>query len=557
MKCFFFLSLFGISLSSLAQINQIDETFIDSLMNRQYPADLPGAVILVAKDGKPAFRKAYGMADMEFQVSNKAEYLFPLLSLSKQFTAVCILQLVQEGKISLKDNIKTYLPNYNDHKRTITIEHLLTHTSGIPGFDENTDFMPAKDYQRDDLLNLFMNDSLLFEPGSNFAYTNSGYYLLALVIEKASGSTYPAYINEHIFKKAGMLHSCIATNDSIIANLVRPYSSTPGTRITNADDFKWSSLSGSGNIVSCADDLLKWDEALYDNSLIKQELLQKAFTPFRTTGGKSCNYGYGWATEKYQHVLFLSHRGNESGYATAGIRLPSLHTSIYILSNNGSSAAGSIATKIALHLCKFHLPLPGTYKASPQDLKALKGTYSIDRIGMRIAKSHCFVTNSNDSLFIQEPESEKILLLPVKKDQYMSSRHFGLYYRFSRGSRGDVTGLDVYNLPVNIGRIGERQKLSATTPDDMKFITPSEEELQKRCGKFDFGADAYATVTLKNSKLWVQFSDQPVAELFPESEFRFIEKNTAVIYEFMADSKGDVNKVIFHGALDHVGIRVK
>jgi CubicO group peptidase (beta-lactamase class C family) len=556
MKCFSILFFLGLSFSVLAQLSPADETFIDSLMNRQYPSDLPGAVILVAKDGKPAFRKAYGMADMDLQVTNKPEYLFPLADLSKQFTAVCVLQLVQEGKISLKDNIKTWLPDYNDHKRTITVEHLLTHTSGIPGYDDNTDFSATKDYQREELLGLFMNDSLLFEPGTNFAYTNSGYYLLALIIEKVSGTTYNTFIDEHIFKRAGMIHTSIGTNDTPIPGLVRGYSAVPGSRISNGDYFRWSSLTGKGSIVSCVDDLLKWDESLYNNSLVSQELLQKAFTSSKTTNGKPCNFGYGWATGKYQHILFLSHRGNESGYATAGVRLPALHTSVYILSNNGSSAAGGISTKISLRLSKLHLPLPGTYKASPQDLKAARGTYSIDRIGLRIARSHCFVTGSNDSLFIQEPESEKILLLPVKKDNYMSSKRYGLYYRFAR-NHGDITGMDVYNLPVNIGKISERQKLNCSTPDDMKSATLTEDQLKKLCGKFDFGGDAFVTVTMKDTHLWVQFADQPLAEIFPETELIFVEKNTAVVYEFAPDTKGGVNKVIFHGMLDHVGIRVK
>jgi len=557
MKYLFFLSVLWFSLSSSAQISQTDETFIDSIMSRQYPADLPGAVILVAKDGKPVFRKAYGMADIEFQVANKPDYVFPLASMSKQFTAVCILQLVQEGKISLKDNIKIYLPDYNDHKRIITVEQLLTHTSGIPGFDDNTDFTATKDYQRDDLLNLFMNDTLLFEPGTNFAYTNSGYYLLALLIEKVSGKSFNAYIDEHIFKKCGMLHTCIGTNESPIPGLARGYAATSASAVSTGECFRWSALMGTGSIVTSIDDLLRWDQVLYTDSLVKQDLLQKAFTSYKTTNGKLCNYGYGWAMGKYQHILMLTHRGNQSGYTTAGIRMPSVHTSVFILSNNSATAPGGIATKIALRLANLHLPVPGGYKPSASELKAERGTYDIDRIGVRIARSHCFITTSHDSLFIQEPESEKILLLPLRKHHFMSSRRYGLYYHFISNLSGQIVSLEVYNLPVNIGMISERQKLRSTTPDDMKLVSLTDEQLKKRCGRFDFGGDAFVTVSMKDSKLWVQFADQPLVELFPESEFRFIEKNTAVIYEFMADSKGDINKVIFHGILDHTGLRVR
>ncbi len=557
MKGFYLLLCLGVSLSSFAQLSPTDETFIDSLMNRQYPADLPGAVILVARDGKPVFRKAYGMADIELQVSNKPEYVFPLASMSKQFTAVSILQLVQEGKLSLKDNIRKYLPDYNAHSRIISVENLLTHTSGIPGFDDNTDFSLSKEYQRDELLGLFMNDSLLFEPGTNFAYTNSGYYLLALIIEKASGSSYNDYLDEHIFKKIGMSHTSTGTNDFPVPGLVRGYSIGAGSKVANGEYFRWSTTMGAGSILTCLDDLLKWDEALYDNSLVKQETLQKAFIPFKTSTGKLCNYGYGWAMARYEHILFLTHRGNEPGYTTAEMRLPSIHASVYILSNNSSSSPGGLATKIALRLAKLRLPVPGPYKNSAADLKSYKGTYAIDRIGVRIAKSQCFVTVSNDSLFIQEPESERTLLLPLRKDHFCSSIRYGLYYHFIRNMKGEAVEMEVYNLPVNIGRISERMKLKTTTPDDMKFVSLPAEQLMKFTGKYDFGNDAFVTVGLKDSKLFVLFADQPAAEFFAENELRFIEKNTAVEYEFVADSKGDVNKVIFHGMLDHAGLRIK
>src|ERR1700751_1310744 len=136
---FLFCILFCVS-SGAQKISKSDELFIDSIMNANYPAHDPGAVIVVAKNGEPIFRKAYGMASLELNIPNKPENVFRIASMSKQFTAVCILQLAQKGKLNLQDDIRKYIPEYNSHNRKITIENLLNQTSGIPSYSEKKEF---------------------------------------------------------------------------------------------------------------------------------------------------------------------------------------------------------------------------------------------------------------------------------------------------------------------------------------------------------------------------------------------------------------------------------
>ncbi len=178
--------------------------YADSIMQSEYKADAPGAVLLIAKDGSPVFEKAYGLANVELQIPNRTNYDFEIGSNTKQFTAVSILQLVQKGKIDLQDDIHKYLPDYNSHGRHITIENLLTHTSGIPDYFGKDYFNKnfKDDVPRDSIVEWFSRDSLLFEPGTDWSYSNSGYFLLGKIIEKVSGIPYEDYVQKNILNPA-------------------------------------------------------------------------------------------------------------------------------------------------------------------------------------------------------------------------------------------------------------------------------------------------------------------------------------------------------------------
>lgn len=204
----YFFKLLNVS-TYAQQLSKLDEQFVDSVMGANYKSGEPGAVLLIAKKGQPVFRKAYGLANLEFNVNNKPEYVFRIASMSKQFTAVCVLKLAQEGKLNLQDDIKKYLPDYNTHGRHITIENLLTHTNGINDFASKKEF-PAQAIliqSPKELMNSFMNDSLTFEPGTDWGYSNSGYVVACLIVEKVSGMSLSEYRSQYIFNPLEMSHT--------------------------------------------------------------------------------------------------------------------------------------------------------------------------------------------------------------------------------------------------------------------------------------------------------------------------------------------------------------
>ena len=191
-----------LSVWMFAQLSTTEELFVDSVMNANYNPNGPGAVILIAKSGKPVFRKAYGLASIELNVKNKAEYAFHIASVSKQVVSVCMLKLAAEGQLSLQDDIRKHLTGYNTHGRKITIEQVLRHTAGIPNYTAKDDFVAKAPVaiSTEELKKSFMQDSLLFEPDSDYCYSNSNYVLAGLIIEKVSGRSLSEFLNEQIFK---------------------------------------------------------------------------------------------------------------------------------------------------------------------------------------------------------------------------------------------------------------------------------------------------------------------------------------------------------------------
>jgi CubicO group peptidase (beta-lactamase class C family) len=179
---------------------------VDALVNGYFPADMPGATLIVVRDGQPLLRKAYGLADAEHQQAMTPQASLRLGSITKQFTAVAIMMLVDEGKLSLADPVTRFFPDYPAQGGKVTLEHLLTHTSGIASFTGKPSYVPnmARDYSVREMIDGFNNGPLEFEPGARYAYNNSGYFLLGAIIGKVSGLSYADYLAQRIFILLGM-----------------------------------------------------------------------------------------------------------------------------------------------------------------------------------------------------------------------------------------------------------------------------------------------------------------------------------------------------------------
>lgn len=324
------------------------EAKIDSLiLNTFKDKNGPGGVFLVAKAGKPIYQKSVGKANLELDINLTSEYVFEIGSMTKQFTAIAILMLLEEGKLNLNDNITKYISDYPTHGEIITIHHLLNHTSGIKSFTriKGLNDIATKDLTILEVIDFFKNEPMDFKPGEKFKYNNSGYIILGYIIESISKQSYASFIEEHIFKKLGMDASLFASHRKVIKK--RAYGYHKKEDYINARHISFSIPSSAGSLMSNVNDMLKWQEALTHNKLVSKKIADKAFTNYTLNNGDKINYGYGWHVKKINETPSREHGGSIFGFKSMGIYLPNEDIYVIGLSNCDCNSPTKIVRKIA------------------------------------------------------------------------------------------------------------------------------------------------------------------------------------------------------------------
>jgi len=320
-----------------------DDARLDALMQR-YQGDVPGASLLVLKDGKPIVSKGYGFSDMEAHVAAGPSTDYRLASVSKQFTATAILLLAQGGKLSLDDHARKWLPELPAVAAPITIRQLLSHQGGLVDYE---DIMPADTSvplrDKDVLALLAKTDHLYFPPGSSYRYSNGGYAMLALIVEKASGMTFQAFLKTRIFDPIGMKHTLAFVKEGApVPNRAFGYSEEGGHWV-RTDQSMTSSVLGDGGIYSSIEDLARWDAALYDNRLLSDASRKAAFTGWTATDDPTIRYGYGWRITGET----LWHSGETIGFRNVIVRYPKQHLTVVLLTNRNDPEPYQTALKVA------------------------------------------------------------------------------------------------------------------------------------------------------------------------------------------------------------------
>jgi CubicO group peptidase (beta-lactamase class C family) len=287
-------------------------------------ADKFSGVVLIARDGKPFFVKAYGLADKTRQLANNPETKFNLGSMNKMFTAVAIAQLAEQGKLSFDDKVGKYLPDYpnKDVANKVTIHHLLTHTSGLGSYwNAKFDARRATIKTVADYLALFADEPLLFEPGARFEYSNSGYIVLGAIIEKVSGQSYYDYVREHIYKPAGMKNTDAYQITDATPNLAMGYTSlgrddrpASGPRRDNADS-RPNRGGPAGGGYSTVEDLLRFATALRDHKLLNAKSTE-LITTGKVDAMRGSKYGYGFGEQQMNGYRIYGHNGGSPGIAS-------------------------------------------------------------------------------------------------------------------------------------------------------------------------------------------------------------------------------------------------
>jgi len=308
--------LFSIKTNAYAQdkVNKIDELVKIYFDYKQFTGS-----VLVAEGGKVIYKKGFGLANREWNIPNKPDTKFRLGSITKQFTSMLILQLVEQEKIDLEGKLSDYLPYYRkDTGNRVTVHHLLTHSSGIPSYTSVPHFFEdiSRDpYPVEEFVKKYCSEDLEFEPGSRFLYNNSGYFLLGAIIEAITGKTYEDALKERIFDAVGMKNSGYDRHDPIIPNRATGYSITFDGCI-NAPYLDMSLPYAAGSLYSTVEDLFLWDQALYTEKLLSTKMKDLLFTPHIQ------GYGYGWGIrekslpDSEEKLTSISHGGGINGFNT-------------------------------------------------------------------------------------------------------------------------------------------------------------------------------------------------------------------------------------------------
>ena len=340
---------------------QVSPSQIDAIFAPLNSTTAPGAAVLVVRNGKPVFRRGYGVTDLRTLHLIDAKTNFRLASFTKQFTAACIMLLVHDGKLHYDDHLTDIFPEFPAYGKSITIRNLLNHTSGL---DDYGDLM-MKQYGRtpEDKVPQILDAGVLkileqqtsgeFPPGSKWEYSNSGYAVLAMVVEKVSGQSFGQFLHERIFVPLKMNHT-LAYEKGKNEVPHRAYGHTKEKGVWHeTDQSPTSAVLGDGGIYSSLDDLAKWDQALRNHTLLSAEEMKPALTPVQPTDGpakypdgSALSYGFGWFLDPYHGHKRMSHDGDTIGFRTTIQRFPDDNLTIIVLANR-ADINPDVALKVA------------------------------------------------------------------------------------------------------------------------------------------------------------------------------------------------------------------
>ncbi|MGH9900297.1 MAG: serine hydrolase [Pyrinomonadaceae bacterium] len=512
---------------------------INELLEKTYRPGEPGAAVIVVREGKVLLRKGYGKANLELGVPIEPDMVFRLGSITKQFTAVAILMLAEQGKLSLDDDLTKFLPDYPTTGQKITIEHLLTHTSGIKSYTSLPEWLAQwrKDIPLGELIALFKDKPMDFAPGERWAYNNSAYVLLGAVIEKASGQTYREFIEKQIFTPLGMKQSFYDDTARLIPRRVTGYSKS-GDGYVNAAYLSMTQPHAAGALVSSVDDLALWDAALYTDKLLKQETLRRAWTPGKLNDGNLTRYGYGWGASSYEGHRIIEHGGGINGFSTDALRLPDDRIFVAVLTNKDSGNPGpsEVAFEIAALTVGKPYREPTAIKLPPDALDKYVGVYGLDR------KEEAVIRREGEKLLAQFPRAGKVEIFPSSATEFFikGSRN---RLSFTRNAAGEISGLVLHGT---YGPDQEAAKTDKPLPAERQAVAIDPALYDRYVGVYELAPGFSLTISREDDKLSAQATGQPKLELFPESRTKFFAKGVDVQIEFVVEESGKASSMVLH-----------
>jgi CubicO group peptidase (beta-lactamase class C family)/Tfp pilus assembly protein PilF len=572
-----FLSLLLIGFVANSTLAQGKAEQLDKLMQKYFEYGKFNGSVLVSLDGKTMLNKGYGYANMEWKQNNAPNTKHRLGSVTKQFTALLILQFAEKGQLDLHKPISTYLPDYP--KKTgdiVTIHHLLTHASGIPNYTSIKGLIREHSMDRfspEEFLDFFKDLDLEFEPGTQFNYSNSGYFLLGYILETISGMSYEDLLVNQIFQPLGMNDTGSDSHSAVIANRAAGYEKSRRSYV-NARYLDMSAVYAAGFMYSTTEDLAKWDAALYTNKLLTAEYMDLFLKPHQETK-EGFYYGYGWAHgdlpigTSSDVVSLVSHDGGINGFNTRITRVKEDKAFIVMLNNTGAAPLRDIERAIlailydksynepkeSLARATGFLAEEGKFKEAIKFFNANVDNDKYDFLESEINElgyQFMYAKNMEGAATVFEANMKRF---PNSFNVYDSYGEAMLY----SGKRKQAIKYYERSLELNPDNQNgkdmlQRMGITYTAKPDMDV---EDMDFSRFEGKYDMGQGLYIDVFKKEGKIFAEATGQGTFELRAVSESLFIAKGINAQLTFLSDKGEMVSGLhLVYGDMDLKGKKV-
>ncbi len=415
----------------------------------KWTADTPGCAVGVSVDGVPVLATAYGMADLEHDVRNTSDTIFEAGSVTKQFTAAAVLLLAKEGRLSLDDPARKYVPELPDYGTPLTIRHMLHHMSGLRdwGSVEGIAGWPrtSREYTHDHVLDIVSRQKALnFAPGAQYSYSNTGYNLAAIIVSRVSGMSFADFTQQRIFLPLGMTHTSWRDDHTrIVKGRAVAYQSSAGGFHT---DMPFENVHGNGGLLTTVGDLLKWNENFTTPVVGGTAFVAQQQTPGLFSDGRAGNYAFGLVVGTYRGLRRVDHSGSTAGYRAHLSRFPEAHMSVAVLCNVSTANATASADAVAdIYLAERMTsaapravpaqPLPATFAVSAAELNEYVGDYWSDEAEVMFT-----AMVERGTLLLKRRPASVIALTPIGNDAFRGAMGT---VTFRRDPAKQITGLSV------------------------------------------------------------------------------------------------------------------
>ncbi len=500
---------------------------ISSIFKKLQVDTMPGASVLVAQNGDIVYQKGFGYADIEKKIQVTPDTKFKIGSVSKQFTAVAILKLQEQGRIKTEDKLSKYIPDF-PRGNEVTIYQLLTHTSGIHDYNSTPGLDVSKPVTPQALLDIIKKFPYDFNPGERYLYNNSGYFILGYIVSQLSGKTLSEYQHETFFKPLGMNNTGLYETNIVLDNEAQGYSINGGA-VKKADFQEMSWALGVGSIYSTSKDLYKWNEAIFNGKVLSEATLKKAFTQTILSSGAKADYGFGWFLLTNRGLKFIQHSGVSSGFFSYLERQPENKLTVCVLLNSLPTPEGINPISNGQAISEFILQdkmekqESGVGKSVSEDiLKKYVGRYNYGQ-GMAM-----WVTLKDKQLFGQMTMMEASKLTPISENEF--------YFKARNAKIKFVT--DTFSKVDRLFQYQDGQFFEASRLKDETPIKINPDFFDRLTGKYDFGNNYTIEIVKENDRLFILTPYMPKYELLPTSELDYFAMEVASKISFILNKEG-------------------